>query len=151
MVKPRKPAPADPNRALFDKYLEIVQTDDYEGFGDLLTEDCRFTLMPSGRSFVGRDRIMAFTQMAGGSRTHDQAARVKIKNWFTDGEQLCVEYDHRAVVKGLGLRIRIDGYCWVFHIRDGRFDEMREYINPSGFGMGLLAPIVLRAATLRLR
>jgi ketosteroid isomerase-like protein len=140
-----------PSGDLIQRYLHIVQTDDYAGFGELLTDDCTLTLMPSGRTFIGRDQVMGFTELAGNSRTHDQRASVTIKNWFTDGRYLCVEYNHQAVIKRLGFRIKIDGYCWIFHIRDGRFDEMREYINPSRLSMGLLLPIVLKAVAFRTR
>lgn len=42
----------------------------------------------------------------------------------------------------------IDGYCLVFHMRDGRFDQIREYINPSGLAIGLLTTYVLRVLPL---
>ena len=44
------------------------------------------------------------------------------------GQYFCVEYDHTAIVKRLHYRMQIDGYCWVFHIREGKFDAIREYI-----------------------
>ena len=37
------------------------------------------------------------------------------------------------------------------HIRDGRFDSMREYINPSGAGMSMLLGLVLRTYPLLAR
>ena len=132
------------NETLIHTYLEIVATDKYERFGTLLTEDCTFSLMPIGHTFTGREDIMAFVGTAGGSRTHEKQSQVVIKQWFTDGEYLCVEYDHTAIVKRLHARIQIDGYCWVFHIRDGYFDAIREYINPSRLSMGLLIVFVLR-------
>ncbi len=134
---------------LVDEYLRLVAADDYAGFGALLTDDCRFTLMPSGRSWTGRERVMRFVTAAGASRSHDERSHVTITNWFSDGEQLVVEYEHRALV--LGRRLRIDGYCWVLQIRDGRFDAIREYINPSGFALGLAMPILLRLAPLLTR
>ncbi len=129
---------------LIQTYLEIVATDNYEHFGTLLTEDCTFSLMPIGHTFKGREEIMAFVGTAGGSRTHDEQSKVVIKNWFTDGKYLCVEYDHTAIVKRLHYRAKIDGYCWVFHIRDSKFDAIREYINPSRLSMGFLTVFVLR-------
>jgi hypothetical protein len=38
----------------------------------------------------------------------------------------------------------IDGYCLVFHIRDGKFDAIREYINPSNLVTSLLVVLLLR-------
>jgi ketosteroid isomerase-like protein len=129
---------------LIQTYLEIVATDNYERFGTLLTEDCTFTLMPIGHTFQGREEITAFVRTAGGSRTHTEQSKVHIKNWFTDGQYLCVEYDHTAILQQLHYRMQIDGYCWVFHIRDGKFDAIREYINPSRLSMSFLTVFLLR-------
>ncbi len=134
---------------LIDEYLRLVAADDYAGFGALLTDDCRFTLMPSGRTWTGRERVMQFVAAAGASRSHDEQSHVTITDWFSDGEHLVVEYEHRALV--LGRRLKIDGYCWVFHIRDERFDVIREYINPSSVVLGLAMPILLRLAPLLTR
>ncbi len=133
-----------PDQQLIQTYLEIVATDNYEGFTSLLTDDCIFSLMPIGYTVRGRQEIANFVEMAGNSRRHDAQAQVRISNWFTDGQQLCVEYDHTAIVKALQIRMKIDGYCWVFRIRDGKFDAIREYINPSHLSMSLLTIILLR-------
>uniref|UniRef100_UPI003F9B8CF9 nuclear transport factor 2 family protein n=1 Tax=Mycobacterium sp. TaxID=1785 RepID=UPI003F9B8CF9 len=100
--------------------------------GELLTDDCSFTLMPIGHTWRGRNNVMSAVMAAGSRRTHDSRSKVNITNWFTNNEYLLVEYEHAAIVGG--VRVKIDGYCWVFHIRDGRFGSMREYINPSNAG-----------------
>jgi len=128
---------------LIERYLAIVADDDYERFGELLTDDCSFTLMPIGHTWSGRDNVMNAVMAAGRSRTHDRRCGVNVTNWFTDGEYLVVEYEHGALVGG--IRVKIDGYCWVFHIRHGRFDSMREYINPSNPATSVLLSFVLRA------
>jgi uncharacterized protein (TIGR02246 family) len=135
--------------ALIESYLAIVEEDDYERFGELLTDDCTFTLMPIGRTWSGRDDVMNAVLAAGSSRTHDTQSKVNVTNWFTNNEYLVVEYEHGAVVGG--VRFKIDGYCWVFHIRDGRFDAMREYINPSSAAMSMLMGLVLRVLPLLAR
>jgi hypothetical protein len=38
----------------------------------------------------------------------------------------------------------IDGYCLVFHMRDGKFDVIRENINPSNVVTGLLLALLPR-------
>jgi len=134
---------------LIERYLAIVADDDYERFGELLTEDCSFTLVPIGHTWTGRDRVMSAVMAAGTRRTHDGQSKVNITNWFTNNEYLVVEYEHGALVAG--VRVTIDGYCWVFHIRDGRFDSMREYINPSRAGTSILLTLVLRAYPLLAR
>jgi uncharacterized protein (TIGR02246 family) len=129
---------------LIERYLAIVANDDYERLGELLSDDCSFTLMPIGHTWKGRDNVMSAVMAAGRSRTHDSRSKVNITNWFTnDDEYLVVEYEHGALVGG--VRVKIDGYCWVFHIRDGRFDSMREYINPSNPATNILLSLVLRA------
>jgi len=134
---------------LIERYLAIVENDDYEQFGELLTDDCTFTLMPIGRTWNGRDDVMSVVLAAGSSRTHDSQSKVNITNWFTDNEYLVVEYEHGAVVSG--VRLKIDGYCWVFHIRGGRFDSIREYINPSNAATSILMSLVLRGLPLLAR
>jgi ketosteroid isomerase-like protein len=133
---------SEATRRLVAKYLEIVATDDYGQFGDLLTDDCTFSLMPIGRTFTGREDVMAFTSRAGGSRTHDERSKVTITNWFSTDDHLVVEYEHAAVA--MGVRVKIDGYCWVFHIRDGKFDVVREYVNPSSIVVSFLVNVVMR-------
>lgn len=129
---------------LINAYFAIVKSDDYAQFGDLITDDCKFSLMPIGHTFTGRKDVMEFVLASGGVRKHDKQSPIKIKNWFTDDEYFCVEYDHYAIVKAFHSRIHIDGYCMVFHMRDGKFDEIREYINPSGKTMSFMTTYVLR-------
>ena len=70
--------------------------------------------------------------------------KVDITTWFTNDEHLVVEYEHAALVGG--VRVKIDGYCSVFHIRDARFDsKRRSYINPSNPATSILLSLVLRA------
>ena len=70
-------------------------------------------------------------------------SKVDITNWFTNDEYLAVEYEHAALIAG--VRVKIEAYCLVFHIRDERFDSMREYINPSNPATSILLSLVLRA------
>src|ERR1700745_1616782 len=119
---------------LIERYLTIVADDDYERFGELLTEDCSLTLMPIGHTWTGRDNVMSAVMAAGSRRPHGSQSKVKVTNWFANNEYLVVEYEHGALVGG--VRVNIHGYCWVFHVRDG--DSRREYIDRSGAGTSLL-------------
>jgi ketosteroid isomerase-like protein len=116
----------------------MVEQDDYAAVGSILTEDATWTIMPIGYTWSGRRAIESMALAAGRKRRHDDRSRVEIKNWFTDGEHLCVEYKHKLIVGGLRLRLTVDGYCFVFHMRDGRFDAVREYINPPNIAAGLI-------------
>lgn len=130
------PAPA--NEELIQAYFRMVEQDDYAGVGSILTDDATWTIMPIGHTWTGRRAIESMAVAAGRKRRHDGRAQVEIKNWFTDGEHVCVEYSHRLIVRGLGLRLAVDGYCFVFHVRDGRFDAIREYISPPNVATGLM-------------
>ena len=143
--------PGERNRRLIDEYFEIVESDAYDRFGEIVTDDCTFALMPIGHTFTGREDVMRFVRLAGGARRHDRRSHVRITDWFTDGEYLCVEYRHELIIKVLRYRTEIDGYCLVFHMQDGRFDQIREYINPSGMAMSLLTTYVLRILPLAAR
>jgi ketosteroid isomerase-like protein len=139
------------NEALIQAYLEIVASDDYKDFGTLLTDNCTFSLMPIGYTFQGRQEVMAFVETAGNRRRHDEQSKVVIRNWFTDGDSLCVEYEHALIINALHLRSKIDGYCLVFHFREGKFDAVREYINPSRLPWVFFTVIVLRLFPLIVR
>lgn len=133
------------NDPLIDTYFGIVATDAYERFSDIITDDCSFSLMPIGHTFKGKKEVMRFVRTSGVTRRHDSRSKIVITNWFATDDHLCVEYEHYAIVKIFKLRIRIDGYCLVFHMVDGKFDAIREYINPSSIATSVLTTFVLRA------
>jgi ketosteroid isomerase-like protein len=135
--------PPTANEKLIEAYFRMVEEDDYAGVGAILTDDATWTIMPIGYTWTGRRAIESMAGAAGRTRRHDARSHVEIKNWFTDGEHLCVEYRHRLIVGGLGLRLIADGYCFVFHMRDGRFDAIREYINPPNIAAGLMMYLLL--------
>jgi ketosteroid isomerase-like protein len=135
--------PPTANEQFFQAYFRMVEQDDYAGVGAILTDDATWTIVPIGYTWTGRRAIESMAMAAGRSRRHDARSHIEIKHWFTDGEHLCVEYTHKAIVPGLGLRPTIDGYCLVFHMRDGRFDAIREYINPPNIVVGLAMYVVL--------
>ena len=112
------------NEQLIQAYLRMVDEDDYAAVGSILTEDATWTIVPIGYTWTGRRAIESMAVAAGSKWRHDQRSHIEIKNWFTDGEHVCVEYTHKLVVRGLGWRLTVDGYCLVFHMRDGRFDAI---------------------------
>jgi len=131
------------NEWLIEAYFRMVEEDDYAGVGSILTDDATWTFMPIGHTWTGRRAIESMAMAAGRSRRHDERSHVEINNWFTDGEHLCVEYTHKAIVPRLGLRLTLGGFCLVFHMRDGRFDAIREYINPPNIAARLAMFVVL--------
>jgi hypothetical protein len=129
---------------LIDAYFRIVATDTYEQFAEIITPECTFSLMPTGRTFRGRESVMRLVTTSGSARSHHAQSTISIGNWFTCGDHFCVEYAHWFILRPFGRRMSIDGYCLVFHISDGKFDAVREYINPSRISVSLLTRIVLR-------
>ena len=75
------------NAALIEEYLRIATvTDDMDRFGQLIAEDCVWVMMPTGHTFRGFEQVSLLAKTAEGTRTHDEAHRVTIVNWFADGE-----------------------------------------------------------------
>jgi hypothetical protein len=121
------------NEALIQQYLEIATvTDDMEHFSQLIAEDCVWVMMPTGHAFKGAEQVSALAKTAGGTRAHNEEYRVKILNWFTNGEHFCVEYHHGAIIKRLGIKGTIN-ICLVCHMQEGKFDLIHEYIHAHGF------------------
>src|ERR1700694_4803918 len=149
------PMTTNDNEQLIQAYFRMVEEeDDCAAVGSILTEDATWTIVPIGHTWTGRRAIESMAVAAGSKRRHDQRSHIEIKNWFTDGEHVCVEYTHKLIVRGLGWRLTADGYCLVFHMRDGRFDAIREYISPpiiaAGLAMYTLLPLLPHLSRRRL-
>ena len=134
------------NETLIQEYLEIAAgSDDIDLWTKLITDDCVFVVMPGGYTFRGSPEVALFAKTAGGMRTHDQENTIRITNWFTDGEKLCVEYTHGFnSLFGLPIKVRDAGsFCLVFHMREGKFDSVREFIDTGGVLKSLLGGFML--------
>ncbi len=139
------------NEVLIQQYLEIATvTDDMEHFARLITDDCAWVMMPTGHAFQGLRQVSALARFAGGTRVHDEENKVTILNWFSDGENFCVEYQHKAIVKRLRIRGRIN-ICLVCHMRGGKFDRIHEYIHAHGMLFKLVMGLGLRALPLMVK
>jgi hypothetical protein len=90
--------------------------------------------------------------MAMGSRGHTAVYQIEVRNWFTDGERLCVEYDHAAVVTPLRLKVN-EHVCLVCQMHEGKFDRIHEYVDTSQsilIGLGLrFLPLILKVRSLK--
>jgi SnoaL-like domain len=141
------------NAELVKELLDIM-TNDSENLQrtlKCLTDDCVWVMEPGGTEYHGIKEIKAFVGIAMSGRTHDKSRhRIEITNWFADNQNLCVEYTHGAVLTGkltAGVRARIKAgisrYCITYHIRDGKFDRVHEYINATSWSLNALAPLAL--------
>ncbi len=80
------------NEALVHTYLDIAtRTDDMEQCSQLIAEDCVWVMMPTGHAFQGYAQVSTLAQLAERTRRHKDEYKVKMLNWWTDGEQFCVE------------------------------------------------------------
>jgi hypothetical protein len=139
------------NEALIQEYLEIATvTDDMNRFAQLIADDCVWVMMPTGHAFRGFEQVSALAKIAGGTRTHDEQYKVKILNWFTDGERFCVEYHHGAIIKRLHIKGTIN-ICLVCHMREGKFDHIHEYVHAHGTLFKLVMNLGLRVLPLMVK
>src|SRR5215469_4435132 len=140
------------DEALIQAYLDIAtNTDDMNHFSQLIAQDCVWVMMPTGHAFTGYAQVSTLAKLAGGTRHHNDEYKVEILNWWTDGEQFCVEYQHGAIMRRLPIRGTIN-ICLVCHMRGGQFDRIHEYVHAHGplfklvmnLGLGVLPLLVQR-------
>jgi ketosteroid isomerase-like protein len=141
------------NEALIQEYLDIVANDseNLDRTMGLMTDDCVWVMEPTGDTYIGREEIKAFVGTAMSGRTHQAQYSLQISNWFTDGEHLCIEYTHGAILTGVytaGIKAKLkkgtSRYCITYHLRDGKFDWAHEYIQGTTFLTHLMMPLILK-------
>lgn len=117
----------------------------------LFADDCIFEMEPTGDVYNGKQEIEAFVNVAMSGRTHSGQYSIKITNWFTDGEQLCIEYTHGGISTGVytaGIKAKfkqgVARYCITYHMHDGKFDRMHEFIQGTTFLANLAMPLALK-------
>jgi hypothetical protein len=141
------------NQALIREYLDIVEHDseNLERTMRLFADDILFELEPTGDVYRGKQAMQAFVNVAMSGRTHASQYSIKVTNWFTDGEQLCIEYTHGGILTGVysagiqaSFKQGVARYCITYHMRDGKFDRMHEFIQATTFLANLAMPIMLK-------
>ncbi|MCL2478039.1 MAG: nuclear transport factor 2 family protein [Treponema sp.] len=135
------------NEFLVREYLDIAEnaSEDFERFTKLLDDECVWNMMPPGISITGIDNVKKIVKFAMKSRKHDDNVKVKINNWFTDGDKLCVEYFHAALITIFKIKV-IENVCFVFEMKNGKFIKLNEYIDVSGsilIGIGLKMLLII--------
>ncbi len=81
------------NEALIQEYLDIVANDseNLDRTMSLMADDCVWVMEPTGDTYSGREEIKAFVSTAMSGRIHENQYGIQISNWFTNGEDLCIE------------------------------------------------------------
>ncbi len=139
----------DKNEALIREYLDIAvnASENLDRFSELLSEDCVWSITPPGLTFQGKEQVQSFSKFAMGSRTHNADTNIQIRNWFTDGENFCVEYFHGALVTRFHIKVT-ENVCLVCHMQNGKFDRIHEYVDASNsflISLGLkFLPLIIR-------
>ena len=84
--------------AIVAEWLDMVanDSDNLERVMKNITDDCVFVIEPGGTEYHGFEEIRAFVTIAMAGRTHDKEDKIKITNWFSNGENLCYEYTRMA-------------------------------------------------------
>ena len=148
------------NGALVAEMLDLIVNDseNFERKMNLLTDDAVWVLEPGGIEYHGAREIRTFVRIAMAGRTHEQSHRIEITNWFADDDNLCIEYGHGGVTTGTytaGMKVRMNAkssrFCITYHIRDGKFDRVHEYINGTSWWLNLLSPLGLGLLNRRVR
>lgn len=152
MAKPSARKPARGNRELVKELLDLMENDseNLERTMSYLADDCVWVMEPGGTEYHGLREIRAFVGIAMSGRMHDRQHKEKTANWFADGDNLCVEYTHGARLTGkftfglkAGIKTGISRYCITYHMRNGKFDRVHEYINATSFWYNLTLPVIL--------
>jgi ketosteroid isomerase-like protein len=141
------------NTALVTEILDIITNDseNLERTLECFADDCVWVMEPGGTAYRGIKEIEAFIAIAMSGRRHDTGEHwIEISNWFATDENLCVEYTHGAILTAkftAGLRgkikIGVSRYCLTYHMSDGKFDRVHEYINATSWWLNGLVPLAL--------
>ena len=136
-------------KALVQELLDLMINDseNLERTMRLLTEDCVWVLEPGATEYHGTRELRAFVGTAMSGRKHDETHKIEVLNCFYDNENVCIEYTHSAILIGkvkAGIKPGTARYCMAYHIRDGKFDRVHEYINSPSVWFSFLAPIGLK-------
>lgn len=145
------------NDAVIQRLLEIMTNgENPDQMLQYLTDDCVWVLYPGGTEYRGMREITTFISTAlasAGSRRKKKKKKpgsdVVITNWFANNDFLCLEYFHSLSFGGRLVRLFGGGsgiimkHCNVYHMRDGKFDQVHEYAASSVWWLNLVAQMAL--------
>jgi ketosteroid isomerase-like protein len=131
---------ADRNIAdLVRAVTDAMTSDNIEKVIPLFADDAGWTIMATGESFRGHDRIRMLAERAVASRAHTDELGIHPRNVFTnaEGTRMCWEYLHTGIAKREGWTqdrpregLRLDEpIVLVCDIDDGKIVALREYLD----------------------
>jgi uncharacterized protein len=128
-----------PAKQVIRRYLYALVTGDIDTIRDSFAEDASWTIhgaLPIGGPWHGRDSIVDdFLQAVGGTLFEPGSQSFEFPTLIADGDTVALEWRVRArTVAGAGYD---NAYCGIFVVRDGRIQEVREYLD-SGYAARVL-------------
>ncbi len=136
-------------KVLVEELLELMVNDSesLERTMKLLSDDCVWVIELGVTEYHGTKELRAFVGTAMSGRKHDETHKIEVLNSFYDAENVCIGYTHSAILSGrikAGIKPGTARYCMAYHIRDGKFDRVHEYINSPSVWFSFLTPIGLK-------
>jgi SnoaL-like domain len=130
MVAARSDQTAPMNGARAAELVAALAANDKAQVLRLLTADCTWEVVPWRYVARGQAEVRAFLGVASRTRTYRNAGqRIRIDNWFSDGEWMCVELTNIASPPGLPHLAVRQPICLTLHLTDRGADRVREYFQ----------------------
>jgi steroid delta-isomerase-like uncharacterized protein len=124
------------NLALMHRYFDLLFSKDLEAMLELIDDHIEWLVVPTGTVISGKEMFAAGAQQHWGA-TPDRVK--KLVNLFADENYACMEYITGGTLTGrvdfgsvaippTGLKYELQ-VCFVFHVKDGKIDRVREYFD----------------------
>jgi hypothetical protein len=115
---------------LAQEFISAMAADDKARVLRLLSEDCEWAVVPWKYVARGHQEIEVFLGVANKTRSYtDKGETIRIDNWFTNGEHMCVELTNIASLSFLPAVKAQQPICLTLHIKDSKFDWIHEYFQ----------------------
>jgi steroid delta-isomerase-like uncharacterized protein len=124
------------NLALMHRYFDLLFSKDIDAMLELIDDHIEWLVVPTGTVISGKQMLAAGAKQHWGA-TPDRVK--KLVNLFADENYACMEYVTEGTLTGrvdfgsvaippTGLRYELQ-VCFVFHLKDGKIDRVREYFD----------------------
>lgn len=119
------------SKSVLRTYVAAVQAGDEEAIREVFAEDATWTIqagqLPISGTWSGRDAIIDEFLAAAMSRYAPGSVSLEITGMIADGDQIVLQWTSRARTRE--GRPYENGCIGVFTIRDGRIQDVREYMD----------------------
>jgi steroid delta-isomerase-like uncharacterized protein len=134
-LEPRERRVRD-NLALMQRYFDLLFSKDMDSMLELIDDHIEWLVVPTGTVISGKQMLAAGAKQHWGA-TPDRVK--KLVNLFADENYACMEYITEGTLTGrvdfgsvaippTGLKYELQ-VCFVFHLKDGKIDRVREYFD----------------------